>query len=68
MAARGEAQAMEVDGVMMLICQYFAKCANGTLKVYDHPALGYVPTCDRCATKMRIKTNDLHPIELDVQN
>jgi len=60
------AQAMEFDGVMMLVCEYFARCTNGTLKVYDHPVRGYVPTCDKCAARMGI-LGDLHPIELDVQ-
>jgi len=66
MAARGEAQAMEFDGVMMLVCQYFGACTNGTLTVYDHPVLGPVPTCVRCARKAHV-ANDLKPIELVVE-
>lgn len=65
MAARGEAKAMLVDGVMMLVCQYFAGCTNGTLTVYDHPILGLVPTCVHCARKMHIPMKDLQEVTLE---
>lgn len=32
-------------------CAWFALCANDADGVVDHPILGQVPTCTRCATK-----------------
>lgn len=36
-----------VDG--KVICDWFAKCKRPATGVVDHPTLGYVPTCTRCA-------------------
>lgn len=58
------AQAMESDGVMMLVCEWFAGCTNGTLLVVDHPVLGQVPTCGRCINKMDIPTSKIHAVEI----
>ena len=30
-------------------CNYFALCSNEATGVVEHPVLGYVPTCRRCA-------------------
>lgn len=32
-------------------CQYFALCPNDAAGVVEHPVLGDVPCCERCATK-----------------
>jgi len=33
-------------------CQWFALCTNGTTQGVNHPVLGLVPCCTRCAEKM----------------
>lgn len=38
----------------IIICQWFARCANATTKAAKHPVLGPVPICDRCAEKLDI--------------
>lgn len=42
----------QVNGVWMVICEWFAKCENPTLSAAVHPILGPVPCCDRCARKL----------------
>lgn len=34
------------------MCEYFALCDRAADGVVDHPILGSVPTCTRCATRM----------------
>jgi hypothetical protein len=58
------AQAIEIDGTLMLVCEWFAKCPNGTLKVAPHPILDLVPCCDRCARMANISSNDLQDVEV----
>lgn len=62
--AQGQAMAVEVDGVMMLVCGWFARCGNPTLKVYDHPALGMIPTCDRCRMRAGVAASALQDVEV----
>lgn len=45
---------VNVNGVWMVVCEWFVKCTNGTLKAAMHPVLGAVPCCDRCAQKLDI--------------
>lgn len=41
-------------------CEWFALCANQTSQAADHPILGPVPICERCATKLGvIPTHDI---------
>lgn len=35
-----------------MLCEYFALCDNPADGTVDHPILGTVPTCNRCATMM----------------
>jgi hypothetical protein len=44
-----DVQAIEVNGVLMLVCGYAAACDTGTLKAYQHPVLGPVPICTKHA-------------------
>lgn len=54
-----------VNGKYMLICEWFAKCMNPTLKATIHPALDNpVPVCERCAAKAQIKPEDLLDCEI----
>lgn len=62
-----KAQAVEVDGVMMLVCQQYARCTNTTLTVLPHPILGPVPCCTRCANRFG-NVADLQPIEIKVES
>lgn len=34
-----------------VICEWFALCDNVAHGVVEHPVLGYVPICERCAEK-----------------
>lgn len=36
---------------MTYFCEWFALCENPATGTIDHPILGPVPTCDRCAAK-----------------
>ena len=38
--------------MITVTCQWFALCDKDAVGVVDHPILGYVPTCQRCADKM----------------
>jgi hypothetical protein len=38
-----------VRGLVTKRCEWFALCENVTDKVADHPILGPIPCCDRCA-------------------
>ena len=58
------ATAILTDNGLMLICEWFAKCANPTLTALDHPALGPVPTCARCAEQVGL-TDQLLTIKLE---
>jgi hypothetical protein len=60
------ATAFEVNGVMMLQCEWFAKCTNGTLQVVDHPILGQVPACKRCIGKSGGQVGRVHDIQINV--
>jgi hypothetical protein len=57
-------QAVMHDGTLMLVCEWFAKCTNPTLKAAPHPILTRVPCCDRCARLAHIPAKDLVEIEL----
>lgn len=35
------------------LCAWFALCTNVATETMDHPILGGVPTCQRCADKVR---------------
>lgn len=37
------------DGATSPVCMWFALCTNDSAGVVEHPLLGYVPTCQRCA-------------------
>ena len=39
---------------MTIICEWFALCINPTTQATNHPVLGPVPICKRCAEKMGI--------------
>jgi hypothetical protein len=60
-------EVINVDGVPMLVCEWFAKCTNGTLLAVDHPILGKVPCCGRCINKMDIRADKVHAIEINVE-
>lgn len=36
----------------LVMCGWFALCENEANGVVAHPILEYVPTCERCATKL----------------
>lgn len=36
-------------------CEWFAKCPNPADGVVQHPVLGAVPTCRRCADKLDLR-------------
>jgi len=59
-------EVIDVDGVPMLVCEWFAKCTNGTLRVVDHPIFGQVPTCTRCIDRMEIRADKVHDIQINV--
>jgi hypothetical protein len=40
--------------MFLVTCEWFAMCANETDEAADHPILGPVPICPRCAKKMEI--------------
>lgn len=43
----------ESDGEMIAVpCQWFALCDNDAITTRSHPALGDVPICTRCDTKI----------------
>ena len=44
--------AMNADGQVM--CGWFALCDHVADGYVEHPALGPVPTCQRCATKCEL--------------
>lgn len=33
-------------------CQWFARCSNPADGIVEHPILGEVPCCDRCARQL----------------
>ena len=39
---------------MTTTCEWFALCDNPTSEAADHPVLGPVPICERCAAKLGI--------------
>ena len=44
-----DSQAVQIDGVWYLVCEWFARCENVTRRAVKRPILNTVPTCDRCA-------------------
>jgi hypothetical protein len=36
------------------LCEWFALCTNQAAGVVEHPVLGQVPTCQRCAAKLSL--------------
>lgn len=45
-------------------CEWYALCTNQTTNAVDHPVLGPVPTCDRCAAKHDLTfTHRLLPVD-----
>ena len=46
---------------MITACEWFARCENETAYYVEHPVLGPVPCCERCATLLDI-TPRLKPI------
>lgn len=58
------ATAVRTPDGLRLLCEWFAKCANTTEHATEHPVLGFVPICHRCAAVARI--TDLFEIELTV--
>lgn len=61
-----KAQATLVDGVLMMVCGYFAACTNTTLKAVDNPAVGPVPVCARCQARMGIPDGRLMDVEVQI--
>jgi hypothetical protein len=57
-------QAVEVDGVLHLVCAWFGRCGNPTLKATEHPVLGPVPVCTQCARKAHIPDSKLIDCEV----
>lgn len=53
------AHAVEVNGHLELVCEWFARCTNSTLLAVEHPILGPVPTCARCARMANQKTVEI---------
>lgn len=53
------AQAIEVNGRLELVCEWFARCMNSTLRATEHPILGTVPVCTRCAMRHGLKTVEI---------
>jgi hypothetical protein len=47
--------------VTAVICMWFALCENPTTNGVQHPALGLVPCCDRCASKLDM-SSELVPV------
>lgn len=43
----------------MIACEYYALCTNRTDRYTDHPILGRVPTCARCAARHELVTHPL---------
>lgn len=39
----------------MIYCQWFALCVNEAVGTVEHPVLGDVPICQRCATRFDLK-------------
>lgn len=47
----GDVDVDSSGGVLLEVwtCQWFALCQNDATMIIEHPTLGGVPTCDRCA-------------------
>jgi len=41
---------------MTTLCEYYALCTNVTDRGTQHPILGVVPTCERCAARHDLPT------------
>lgn len=42
-----------VDGTLVLVvCQWFARCTREAAGVVEHPVLGHVPCCQECADSL----------------
>ncbi len=52
---------LEVTPEGHVICAWTALCGNESTGYVDHPVLGPVPTCTRCAT-----AHDLEHVECEV--
>lgn len=46
-------------------CEWYALCENEADGVVDHPILGKVPTCRRCAEKHELILGSLHQYDGD---
>lgn len=66
MTMQKEVLAIDTPTGMQLVCGWYARCANPTLKAHDHPAVGVVPVCSRCAEKAGINELDLIDCEVEV--
>ncbi len=49
--ARGRRKGPKMDAETMT-CEWFALCTNEATGMYEHPILGAVPICQRCADKV----------------
>ena len=41
---------------MKILCEYYLLCTNLTYRATEHPVLGLVPTCERCAARHDLVT------------
>lgn len=61
-----------VDAYVMtttVVCDWYALCTNEAAGTVDHPVLGAVPTCQRCANKHELVVQPFSPPEgWDVPN
>lgn len=51
-AARVYPEGHEGDPDYETVCMWWAKCTNPANTLKDHPVLGKVPICKRCAEKL----------------
>lgn len=49
---------MELE-LVTILCNWFALCPNPADGRVDHPVLGAVPTCKRCADKLGLELGAL---------
>lgn len=49
-----------------MTCEWFLLCENPAQGVVNHPFLGDVPTCQRCAEKLGLEFEPITPPEPDL--
>lgn len=45
-------------GDVDVVCEWYALCTNAAVGVVEHPVLGDVPCCRRCADRHDLKLED----------